>query len=352
MPRAAYNRRAKPAGVPTMYQDPTTDAPEARTFHHRAVFYADEDEFLAATAAFLRAGLEAEEPAFVAVNEHKIELLKSALGGDAYMVKFVDMEFVGRNPARIIPIWREFIEECGGEDQPVRGIGEPIWPGRSPDELIECEHHESLLNLAFADSPAWSLLCPYDRANLGEEVLETAKRTHPHIGENGAHEASPHYAEPATAPLADPLPEPGAMPRELGFIGSASLAFLRDFIGESAHGTTLSGGRKNDFVLAVNEVATNSVRHAGGHGTLRVWIEDDTLLCDVHDEGRIEQALVGRARPKPDAMAGRGLWVANQLCDLVQIRSNDEGTTVRLHMRIAERLTDPPRSIVPGAVRS
>jgi hypothetical protein len=42
---------------------------------------------------------------------------------------------------------------------------------------------------------------------------------------------------------------------------------------------------------------------------------------------------VGRTPPSPDQRAGRGLWLANQLCDLVQIRSTEAGTVVRLHMR-------------------
>ena len=32
----------------------------------------------------------------------------------------------------------------------MRGIGEPIWADRRPDELDECQLHESLINLAFA----------------------------------------------------------------------------------------------------------------------------------------------------------------------------------------------------------
>jgi hypothetical protein len=32
---------------------------------------------------------------------------------------------------------------------------------------------------------------------------------------------------------------------------------------------------------------------------------------------------------------GRGLWIANQLCDLVQIRSSAAGTVVRMQMRLS-----------------
>jgi hypothetical protein len=42
--------------------------------------------------------------------------------------------------------------------------------------------------------------------------------------------------------------------------------------------------------------------------------------------------LTDRRRPAPNQDGGRGLWLANQLCDLVQIRSFPSGTTVRMHM--------------------
>jgi hypothetical protein len=51
----------------------------------------------------------------------------------------------------------------------------------------------------------------------------------------------------------------------------------------------------------------------------------------VEDHGRIRIPLVGRIRPEPDADSGRGVWIANQLCDLVQIRSSAAGTVVRVH---------------------
>jgi MEDS: MEthanogen/methylotroph, DcmR Sensory domain len=44
----------------------------------------------------------------------------------------------------------------------LRGIGEPLFATRSADELVECQRHEALLNLAFQDAPGFWLLCPYD----------------------------------------------------------------------------------------------------------------------------------------------------------------------------------------------
>jgi hypothetical protein len=37
------------------------------------------------------------------------------------------------------------------------------------------------------------------------------------------------------------------------------------------------------LVLAVDEVATNSLRHGGGRGTLRIWRDADAVVCEVRD---------------------------------------------------------------------
>jgi anti-sigma regulatory factor (Ser/Thr protein kinase) len=87
------------------------------------------------------------------------------------------------------------------------------------------------------------------------------------------------------------------------------------------------------MVLVVNEVTTNSVRHGGGTGTLRIWEEGASLICEVRDRGQILDPLIGRRKPPADRGSGLGLWLANQLCDLVQIRSFPTGSVVRLHIR-------------------
>ena len=79
----------------------------------------------------------------------------------------------------------------------------------------------------------------------------------------------------------------------------------------------------------MDEVVTNTLRHGGGRGLLRVWSEDGDLVCEVCDAGTISDQLVGRVRPPLDQANGRGLWIANHFCDLVQIRSSDAGTVVR-----------------------
>jgi anti-sigma regulatory factor (Ser/Thr protein kinase) len=81
-------------------------------------------------------------------------------------------------------------------------------------------------------------------------------------------------------------------------------------------------------------VATNSVLHGGGDGTLLVWPEGEALICELRDDGLFDDPLAGRERPRPDRVGGHGLWLANQLCDLVQVRSFATGTVVRLHLHL------------------
>jgi anti-sigma regulatory factor (Ser/Thr protein kinase) len=308
-----------------------------RGFHHEAFFYVDDDEYLAGTIPFLKEGAAKGEPTLVAVSEAKARLLKDHLNGEAEAIRFVNMAELGKNPARIIPAWREFAGLHLREDQPVRGIGEPIWPGRGPDELEECRRHESLLNFAFEDGPAWQLVCPYNASGaLSDEVLEGARHNHPVLGSDGALTECSEYLGPAEAfdPLGGELADPGAPTDALDF-DRDRVATLRRFVEGHARRAALSERRTADLVLAVSELASNSVRHAAGNGTLEVWQEGDTLFCEVRDEGHIQDPLVGRESPSLSQHSGRGLWLVNQVCDLVQLRSSPAGSAVRVRMSLS-----------------
>jgi anti-sigma regulatory factor (Ser/Thr protein kinase) len=306
----------------------------APTFRHEAFLYAGEDEFVAGTTAFIADAVEQDEPVFVVVDAHKIALLRDALAADARHVQFADMAKVGHNPARIIPAWREFVDQHGGNGRRLRGIGEPISDERDEAALSECHRHESLLNLAFADSGDWWLLCPYDMATLTPEVIHEAQRTHPFVLQQGVHRSNPSALDLSDirAPFDEPLAEPPEGTTEFVF-DVHGLVAVRVLIRDMARRVGLGELKTADAVLGANEVATNSVRHGGGVGILRLWIEDKAVVCEVRDAGHIDDPLVGRVRPHTNQFGGRGMWLANQLCDLVQLRSSVAGTIVRLHIR-------------------
>jgi len=305
------------------------------SFRHEALFYAGGDDgFLDGALALVQRAVDDDAVVLAAVGPARSAALKEALDDRAGSVWFADMHSLGRNPAQILPVWDEFLQEHG-DGHPL-GIGEPVWPGRSRAELSECVRHEALLNLAFDDGPAWHLLCPYDLDGLDDGVIEAAQRTHPMLAQNGASGRSAAYPAACDAPdpFAGSLPEPSGVVRELDFTGDA-LGELRRFISVWAAEESLRPEPSEELVIAVNELTTNSIRYGGGRGTLRLWKEGEALLCEVQDGGRIEAPLVGRVRPTPDAHCGRGVWIANQLCDLVQIRSAATGTVVRVHKALA-----------------
>jgi anti-sigma regulatory factor (Ser/Thr protein kinase) len=307
-------------------------------FRHEAFLYAGHDDFVAGALAFLAAPLTVGRPALVMTDGPKLALLRAALGERAAAVDFADMEIVGRNPARIIPAWAAFAEANHGVG-PLWGIGEPVWPGRSPAELDECRHHEVLLNLAFSDS-AFHLLCPYDIAALEPSVVDDVWASHPRVSrpspqsDNGAAGDAAHDVVDSASLLAEALPEP---PAGATVIGSDldDLHGLRCHVQRVAAASGLAAGETDDLVLAVDEVATNSLCYGGGAREVLSWVDAGAVVCEVRDGGRVTDPLVGRRRPPPDQLGGRGLWIANQLCDLVQVRSSDAGTVVRLHKRPA-----------------
>lgn len=305
------------------------------SFVHDALFYRDEPEYLAGALPFLRDSLAAGVPALVAAPASRMAWVSRALGCDAAAVRFIDMTIDGRNPNRIIPaVLQAFVDDHPG--QPVAMIGEPVWPGRSAAEYPACMQHEAMINVVFAGRSG-TILCPYDSRTLEPEVLMDAGRTHPTLILAGVRRRSRCYADPAevVADFNRPLPCPPHATAGMDFVGVDDLPKLRDFVRLEALTAGLSHDRSIDLQMAANEIATNTVRHAGGAGSARVWAEDGHVLCDITDSGYVEGTVAGRLAPPITSESGRGLLVSNYLCDLVRLYSVPGLTTVRLFVRLS-----------------
>ncbi len=299
-------------------------------FRHEALIYEDSSQFLATAVPFLSAAVAAGEPALVAVRQPNAELLKAELGSLAAEVGFVAIEDVGRNPARIVSFWRDFLGGQAG--RPARGISEPVWPGREAAEIDECQRHEYLLNFAFPPVASPSLLCSYDGSALPDEVLAGVARTHRAVLRDGSREPSGDYL-PECDCYSGKLPRHPADAEAFPY-DRARLAAVRKRVKRAAGDAGIGPGRTADLVAAASELAANSVAHGGGTGTMYLWRKGDHLLIDFEDRGTIDEPLAGRLAPASDQRGGRGLWLANQLCDLVQIRSGVLGTTVRVQAAV------------------
>ncbi|HEY7264922.1 MAG TPA: sensor histidine kinase [Trebonia sp.] len=304
----------------------------AGAFRHVGFFYRTEAEYAGTIATFLRDGRAADEPVFAAVPPAKVALISDALGRDARRVEFADMTEMGLNPAWIIPRVLAFTGRHAGRR--VRYVGEPIWASRTRAELREATKHEALINLAFAGAEA-EILCPYDSTALDPAVLADARRTHPLLLSGGHSWMSPDYTVPVHLPSSCSLPLPAPRDDAMSYTYRTNLSQVRALVLKHAMDAGLPEARANDLVLAVSEVAANTLRHTRSSGTLTIWHDPDEIICEIHDEGVITDPFAGRREPPPDALGGHGLWLVHQVCDLVELRSDNTGTTIRMHMSVS-----------------
>lgn len=312
-----------------MAGDPTTPETDAVDLFHEALFYRGKGELARAVHDFVQEGIQAGEPVLAAVPRENVEWLREALSHHAAQVRFEDMNEVGSNPSCLLPMIQEWIDDHGGC---ARVISEPMWPGRSYAETVECLRHEALLNHALSGSDA-KILCPYDAEHLEAAVLEGAELTHPRIRDRSGSRRSERYEDPLRVLLGQrwPLSEPAVPMSEHTFIGD--LRSLRVAVAGDPSLRGLSRERREDVVFVVNEAATNALRHGDGRCTARIWHDGHSVVSEVSSDTPGPDLLAGRRRPSPDAASGRGLWLINQLCDLVELRSSNAGMTLRMHVR-------------------
>ena len=317
------------SAAPVPSEQPAADAAGLR---HILYPYAGTKDYLDGLLAYVDEARAADACVVVCAPQDRCDLLRHYLPeGDS--VAFMDLTALGANPGRLIPAWRDWVDQRSSAGA-VHGIGESVWSGRSVARLSELQYHEWLLNVAFAGTPAWSLLCPCDTVGQSEELVEALVRSHPLVWDGAASTIAEQYTP---GPYAFTQFAPPRRPYDETQYTIHDLTTLREIVTDWALSHRLSAGRTRDLMLAVTEVASNSIRHGGGRGTLRVWVEDGALVCEFRDAGVIKDPMVGRVRPASNQIGGCGLWFVHQLCDLVEIRSEPtQGTCIRLHMDLPD----------------
>lgn len=298
---------------------------------HRGVCYADEEHLARRLAPELRAALDRGDAVAAALDDPTRAAVTDALGPAAGEVDFVDTSRPARIDAfqlvarRAALVQRRARAGQGstfvGQNQPHLGLGDDYWL-----------RLEAALQVALADLPV-TLLCPYPQENEAAAL----RAVHGEIVEtDGASHANPEVRDPADVALAaaaPPLPELGApdvtltaTPSTLGDLRRRLVALLDE-----------AGAPPDpDLVYAVSEVATNSVEHGEGRGTVAVWAraatadEPASVVCEVTDTGLLHDPFPGVRPPRLDQIRGRGLWLARTLCEAVDVRVDATGTRVRL----------------------
>jgi serine/threonine-protein kinase RsbW len=126
----------------------------------------------------------------------------------------------------------------------------------------------------------------------------------------------------------------GPAPRGIRF-GIDDLQQVRQVTAQWAAAARLSPDRAEDFVIAVNEIATNAVRYGSPAARLVLRVTRENMAeAEVRDDGRWPPGST--TAPPGEQRGGMGLPVARRVCDAVEIRPGHDATTVLLRIRLQE----------------
>ena len=306
------------------------------TANHRALVYRDAGRFVDAVGAFVRDGLARDDRVLVALTPAKLEWLRDDLGADAAAVDLADEGKLYERHGPMLSAVLAYLELHGAPGQGrVRVVAEQALGLRDTADVRAYMRYEAASNVAYRRFDA-AVLCPYDARSLPDAIVEDALRTHPEVVEDGCVRPSERYVDPRSfvreravaravpagvCPIALEVPDDVGGARALVRVNAGAAGVPRDAI--------------EDLELAVSEVATNALVHGRGPRLVWCYVDDGELVCMVRDAGPgPADPLTGYLPPDDRRLHGRGLWLAHQLCDTVEIAGDGAGTGVYLSVKV------------------
>lgn len=298
---------------------------------HRALFYGDRDDLVSHLVPFIDEGIGTGDAIIAAVAPDNVGVLRESLGETPPTFRLVDRDAWYAGGPSTLGRWITFIRGQLANGCPgVRVIGEVLWPS-DPALHWEMTRFEAAANLVWDGVPAL-LVCPYNVTKLPDSVIANAVATHPYLlgsapGINGGY-VDPSQLVPAQSPR---QLEPPAMREEASF-APPDVVGVEAFVRRSARSMGLGAPATQRMACAVAEVAMNAFQHAGSPVRVAVWSDGDGIACQIDDEGAgIGEHGVGYL--PPEAVGDRrGLWLARQCVDSLELGRGDAGTAVRLRM--------------------
>jgi anti-sigma regulatory factor (Ser/Thr protein kinase) len=116
----------------------------------------------------------------------------------------------------------------------------------------------------------------------------------------------------------------------MAYVESGDLTAVRSFVRTAAVARGLASGRTELLVLAVCELATNTIQHTAGGGQVRLWGDEHEIVCEVRDRGT--RRPIG-GMPAADSHRGRGLAIVRHVVDGLSTYTDPSGTVVQVRMR-------------------
>ena len=310
---------------------------EAAVSGHRALIGSSDDDLAAGVTSFVTAGLKAGQPVVLAITDRTAELLRPAVGEEPGVAWVSWADVYGNGPAAAITAVRRVAERHRTEEAPVvRVVLEPQ-AADDPDTWREWQRYDAVLDHAVAETPV-GVLCVFDTRRVPAQLVDSARATHPLLLVDGEDQPNPDHVDAAEYLTTLPVPpEPLEAAEPLVRADAVrELRGLRRDLAERAADVALPAGSEpvlEDFLLAVDEMTTNALRHGRPPVDLRLWANEHRLVCTVTDRGAgLDDPFIGYgpAHGEDLSLGGMGLWLARQLCDHVDITPTDDGVQVRL----------------------
>ena len=303
-----------------------------RSFQHDALLYDSPEDLAAVAGPFLLDGLAAGDGAVIAVSTETVDVMRAAVDDDPLVLVLERHALYRSRTPTALKTFRALSEQAA-PGRRVRVVGEVDF-GTTAADQHEWQRYEAVINSAFAAAPLWGL-CVFDAHRSSDAVLDTARHTHPHLVTPAGRTANRDYTNPAAylGGLSVPDEPLERTPPTFAAEGITDFGGLRHTVAGRLREAGVPRDLAEDYLLAVDEMTSNAVRHGQPPASLRLWITPQTLVCTIGDAGAGPTdpfAGYGPAHGEDLSRGGMGLWLARQLCDHVALRHDERGSSIRL----------------------
>jgi anti-sigma regulatory factor (Ser/Thr protein kinase) len=306
---------------------------------HAAVVVDSDDAILASAVPFLEEGLAAGDTTVLACPPGTAELIVGGLGLRADAVELHPrICLLDTRAPDAMTLTRRLLDRATGTGSGwVRIVGQ-VQFGDRPRTWREGMRYEAARNVLLAGQPMAGL-CLYDSRILPEDVLDSARATHPEFVVDGTRGTNPEFDDPRSFLRRLPVPrEPVEDSAPVLDVPAATvLADLRHRLAAALSAHVPDPDLADDLHLAVSEVAANAFRHGMPPVSARMWVGPDQLICEIGDRGSTFADPLAGFQPAhgPDlGRGGMGLWLARKLFDHVELVPGPGGLVVRLATRV------------------
>ncbi|WP_075298247.1 MULTISPECIES: ATP-binding protein [unclassified Pseudonocardia] len=316
---------------------PTTTAPDRRLVH-RAVPYRDPEHQAEVLAGPVGDALDQNRRALVVVEQRCRSELQRSLGSDAGVRYCPPERMHSAPPFTVAGRWSRAVRDAIVEGAPgVCTVGQPLdLPGTDPAYWTRLD---LALDHALHGLPVEMLCCFADDRGARAE----AGALHDEFLVDGDPVPSEYRRDHRTL-LAE---NPQAAPADLGVpllvlpVGLDRLSTMRRVVHRQAVLTGFGPERAEDLVLAVNELVSNGIEHGSGGPVLRMWRTPEGLVAEMTDPSAFHLPFPGLAAPSPSGRRGRGMWMASELTDVLQVWTAEDDPG-RVHGTVVRVTAGPP----------